>query len=62
MTLKIFLIFRNQFLISEIVPSDAQAEAKNLYSALSELLRHFWACFPATTKELEDKVFTIDTK
>jgi len=40
----------------EMVPDEIQQEMKNLYCALSELLRHFWACFPTTTKALEDKV------
>ncbi|XP_076471070.1 general transcription factor IIH subunit 1-like [Babylonia areolata] len=39
-----------------IVAGDVQAELKNSYNALCELLRHFWSCFPATTKFLEDKV------
>lgn len=26
-----------------------------LYGSLSELLRHFWACFPPTTSELQEK-------
>jgi len=41
----------------EMVPDEIQQEMKNLYCALCELLRHFWACFPTTTKALEDKVF-----
>jgi len=40
----------------EMVPGEIQQEMKNLYCALCELLRHFWACFPTTTKALEDKV------
>jgi len=40
----------------EMVPDEIQQEMKNLYCALCELLRHFWACFPTTTKALEDKV------
>ena len=40
-----------------IVAPDVQVELKNMYNALCELLRHFWTCFPATSKFLEDKVF-----
>jgi len=43
----------------EMVPEEIQQEMKNLYCALCELLRHFWACFPTTTKALEDKVSTL---
>ncbi|KAL8572758.1 hypothetical protein ACOMHN_030340 [Nucella lapillus] len=39
-----------------IVAPDMQAELKNCYNAVCELLRHFWTCFPASTKFLEDKV------
>lgn len=44
------------FVILEMVSADIQLELKNLYHALSELLRHFWTCFPTTTKALEEKV------
>jgi len=43
----------------EMVPDEIQQEMKNLYCALCELLRHYWACFPTTTKALEDKVLTF---
>ena len=39
-----------------MVPADIKAELRNLYCALNELLRHFWACFPTQSKQLEDKV------
>jgi len=42
-----------------MVPEEIQQEMKNLYCALCELLRHFWACFPTTTKALEDKVHSV---
>lgn len=38
------------------VSSDLQKEMKKNYSALSELLRHFWSCFPTKTPQLEEKV------
>lgn len=44
---------------SVLATSEVAVEAKVLYSALAELLRHFWACFPITNKELEDKVIDI---
>jgi len=42
-----------------MVPDEIQQEMKNLYCALCELLRHFWVCFPTTTKALEDKVSPV---
>jgi len=45
----------------EMIPDDVQQEMKNLYCALCELLRHFWACFPTTSKPLEDKVWLVST-
>ncbi|XP_070565728.1 general transcription factor IIH subunit 1-like [Ptychodera flava] len=40
---------------------EVQAELKNLYSALCELLRHFWSCFPVASKFLEEKVMRMKT-
>ncbi|BFZ04304.1 hypothetical protein BsWGS_07342 [Bradybaena similaris] len=31
-------------------------EIKQTYNAMCELLRHFWTCFPVSSKALEDKV------
>ncbi|CAG5125187.1 unnamed protein product [Candidula unifasciata] len=31
-------------------------EIKQTYNAMCELLRHFWTCFPVSSKTLEDKV------
>jgi transcription initiation factor TFIIH subunit 1 len=42
--------------LQQMVPADLQQELRNLYCALCELLRHFWACFPTTSKALEDKL------
>jgi len=42
-------------LLLEMVPKDLEKELKNIYNALCELLRHFWSCFPPTTKALEEK-------
>lgn len=42
--------------LKDSVPVEIQAEMKQLYCALSELLRHFWCCFPTTSPQLEEKV------
>lgn len=42
--------------LSQLVPAHIEKELRNLYLALSELLRHFWHSFPPTTPELEAKV------
>ena len=42
--------------LSELIPPAMQTELGHLYSALRELLRHFWACFPTTSKQLDEKV------
>lgn len=42
-------------ILIELVPAHAEKELRNLYLALSELLRHFWHSFPPTTPELESK-------
>lgn len=47
------------FLITELVPKDLEKELKHTYNALSELLRHFWSCFPPTTKTLEEKASNV---
>ncbi len=40
----------------QLLPPDVWKELQNLYMALGELLRHFWACFPPTTPTLEEKL------
>lgn len=42
--------------LSQLVPLSIENEVRNLYMALSELLRHFWHSFPPTTPELETKM------
>ncbi|XP_055304699.1 general transcription factor IIH subunit 1 [Sitodiplosis mosellana] len=42
--------------LSQLVPPSIEKELRNLYLALSELLRHFWRSFPPTTPDLEAKV------
>lgn len=46
----------SQHKLHQMVSAEIQLELKQLYNALCELLRHFWACFPATTPALEEKV------
>ncbi|XP_026291507.1 general transcription factor IIH subunit 1 isoform X1 [Frankliniella occidentalis] len=41
---------------AQLVPSDLQLELRNLYISMCELLRHFYACFPPTNPQLEEKV------
>lgn len=45
--------------LSQLVPPSIEKELRNLYLALSELLRHFWHSFPPTTPELEEKVIRM---
>jgi len=40
----------------ERCPDDVQRELAALHSSLAELLRHFWACFPPTSPQLQEKV------
>lgn len=42
--------------LNQMVPEDIQNELKQNYNALCELLRHFWSCFPISSKFLEEKV------
>ncbi|KAK9508656.1 hypothetical protein O3M35_006165 [Rhynocoris fuscipes] len=41
--------------LAQVVSDQLALEVKRLYCSSSELLRHFWACFPPTTPELETK-------
>lgn len=45
--------------LSQMVPPSIEKDVRNLYLALSELLRHFWRSFPPTTPELEAKVIRM---
>jgi len=45
-----------QELMAEQYPDSVIKDLKLLYGSLSELLRHFWACFPPTTPQLQEKV------
>ena len=44
-----------QELLAGQYPESVQQDLKTLYGSLSELLRHFWACFPPTTPQLQEK-------
>ena len=44
-----------QELLAGQYPESVQQDLKTLYGSLSELLRHFWACFPTTTPQLQEK-------
>ncbi|XP_059486526.1 general transcription factor IIH subunit 1 [Neocloeon triangulifer] len=45
--------------IASMTPADIEADLKTLYLSICELLRHFWACFPPTTPQLEEKATTM---
>ncbi|CAI9731866.1 Hypothetical predicted protein [Octopus vulgaris] len=47
--------------LQQIIPVDTQEELQQIYSALCELLRHFWSCFPVSSKFLEEKVVKMKT-
>ncbi|XP_063053799.1 general transcription factor IIH subunit 1 isoform X2 [Engraulis encrasicolus] len=47
--------------MNQLVPSDIQGELKQLYTAVGELLRHFWACFPVNSPFLEEKVVKMSS-
>ncbi len=41
--------------LAEQCPESVQQELRVLYTSLGELARHFWACFPPTSPQLEEK-------
>ncbi|XP_014670088.1 PREDICTED: general transcription factor IIH subunit 1-like [Priapulus caudatus] len=43
-------------LLNQMVSQPIQKDMKAIYISLCELLRHFYACFPVTSKALEEKV------
>ncbi|XP_071501518.1 general transcription factor IIH subunit 1-like [Diadema antillarum] len=45
--------------VHTLYSAEIQKELKRVYAALSELLRHFWSCFPVTSKSLEEKLFRM---
>ena len=53
---RVLLIMYLLSFFTDLVPSKLQKELKLQYNSLSELLRHFWSCFPVKTQFLEEKV------
>ncbi len=47
--------------LTDNLPSETQQELRHAYGAVSELLHHFWACFPVSSKTLEEKVWHTHT-
>ncbi|KAL0268189.1 UNVERIFIED_CONTAM: hypothetical protein PYX00_010222 [Menopon gallinae] len=45
--------------LAQLVPRDLETELKYIYTAACQLLRHFWCCFPPTTKALEEKAVNV---
>ena len=43
-------------IVQHFLSSSQQDDLKQLYSSATELLRHFWSCFPASTPFLREKV------
>ena len=43
-------------IVQHFLSSSQQDDLKQLYSSATELLRHFWSCFPASTPFLQEKV------
>lgn len=41
--------------LADQCPQSVQIELRQLYTSLCELARHFWACFPPTTPQLQEK-------
>ena len=48
-----------QELLAGQYPESVQQDLKILYGSLSELLRHFWVCFPPTTTQLQEKAIKM---
>ena len=43
------------FCLPAELSAEMQKELRQMYSSLSEILRHFWATFPPTTPQLSEK-------
>jgi transcription initiation factor TFIIH subunit 1 len=50
--------FQHESLAASL-PADIDADLKTHYLSVCELLRHFWACFPPTTPQLEEKAISM---
>lgn len=48
-----------QIPLKDTVAFELQQDLRRMYVAQYELLRHFWACFPTTSAQLEEKVVSM---
>lgn len=55
----LFFCFSFLFDVSLALSESCKSDLHSHYLAIGELLRHFWSCFPARTKQLEEKVLVI---
>lgn len=46
--------------IDQILTENLKIELQHLYASASELLRHFWSCFPVNTSFLQEKVVRMN--
>ncbi|XP_039264627.2 general transcription factor IIH subunit 1-like [Styela clava] len=46
--------------IDQILPGNLRLDLQYLYASASELLRHFWLCFPVNTPFLQEKVVRMN--
>ncbi|XP_072034851.1 general transcription factor IIH subunit 1-like [Amphiura filiformis] len=42
-----------------VYSKEIQHDLKRLYTSLAELLRHFWSCFPVSSKAVEEKLMRM---
>merc|ERR1711970_1667504 len=49
------MVADRQEALAEQCPLSVQNDLRQLYISLSELIRHFWAAFPPTTPQLQEK-------
>lgn len=49
------MVANRQDALAEQCPMNVQADLRQLYASLCELIRHFWAAFPPTTPQLQEK-------
>lgn len=50
----------NDSFIEQILPGNLRTDLQHLYASASELLRHFWLCFPVNTPFLQEKVVRMN--
>ena len=49
------MVGSKQDLLAEQCPASVQADLRQLYISVCELIRHFWDAFPPTTPDLAEK-------